>query len=204
MPSPPSAPKAKAKAAAKPKAAKASSGVKQVSKYIKLKPKGRTNPKSRKLSALPAKVRPSLTAGTVVIMLAGHFRGKRAVMLGSTKSGCIVVTGPYSVNGVPVRRVNPRYVIATSTKIAVTGIDASKFGDDYFKREKEAPKKKGEDAFMGQGAGAKKTIDPKRIADQKKVDATIVAGLKKDKVLLSYMKAKFSLTNETKPHAMKF
>ena len=50
-------------------------------------------------------------------------------------------TGPYSLNGVPLRRVNQKYVIATSTKVdltaAVTTI-ASKIDDAFFAREKSA------------------------------------------------------------------
>ncbi|RYY68783.1 hypothetical protein EON63_24420 [archaeon] len=40
-------------------------------------------------------------------------------------------TGPYSVNGVPLRRVNQRYVIATSTKVSLTGVDVSKVSLPY-------------------------------------------------------------------------
>ena len=44
--------------------------------------------------------------------------------------------GPYAINGVPLRRVNQRYVIATTTQVPLTGVDVSKVDDTVFKREK--------------------------------------------------------------------
>ena len=87
------------------------------------------------------KVRASCAPGTVVIMVAGRFRGKRAVVLKGTKSGLLLVNGPYSTNGVPLRRVNQRYVIATSTKVDLKGVDASKIDDEFFARNTKATKK---------------------------------------------------------------
>ena len=89
-----------------------------------------------------------------MILLAGRFRGKRVVLLKNLAQGVLLVTGPFKVNGVPLRRVNARYVIATSTKVDISGIDSSVVekvgGDAYFAREKKS-KAKGEDAFFKQG-----------------------------------------------------
>lgn len=105
-------------------------------------------------SIRPAKPRASLQPGTVVILLAGRFRGKRVVLLKHLPQGVLLVTGPFKVNGVPLRRVNARYVIATSTTVDISGVDEATLKkaseDGYFTKDKVA-KKQGEEAFFKQG-----------------------------------------------------
>ena len=54
------------------------------------------------------------------------------------------LSGPFKINGVPIRRVNQTYVIATSTKVDVSGVNVEKFDDSYFAREKKKAAKKTE------------------------------------------------------------
>lgn len=101
------------------------------------------------------KYRSSLVPGTVLILLAGRFRGKRVVLLKTLDQGVLLVTGPFKVNGVPLRRVNARYVIATSAKVDLKGIDDKTVekvtGAGYFSKEKKSKDDKSEEAFFKQG-----------------------------------------------------
>merc|ERR1712087_921487 len=111
-----------------------------------------------------AKLRKSITPGTVVILLAGRFRGRRVVVLKQLASGLLLVTGPYQVNGIPLRRVNQAYVIATSTSVDVESVDASKFSDEYFGNKTKSKTKKKGDEFMA-GDEEKNELSEERKAD---------------------------------------
>merc|ERR1711911_345149 len=120
------------------------------------------------------KVRQSLTPGTVLILLAGVHRGKRVVLLKSLKSGLLLVTGPYKINRVPVRRVHQHYVIATSTKLAVDKVEVTASIDDAcFRRIREKRLKKAEgDIFAQKKKGYKPSAQRK--ADQIVVDKQVL------------------------------
>ena len=114
-----------------------------------------THPYKARKSTHPARPRASLEPGSVLILLAGRFRGKRVVLLKHLKEGTLLVTGPFKINGVPLRRVNSRYVIATSAKVDLKGVDEKileKVGEpDYFTKDKASEKKSSEEAFFKQG-----------------------------------------------------
>merc|ERR1712216_532542 len=76
------------------------------------------------------------TPGTVCILLSGRFRGKRVIFLKQLEGGLMLVTGPHGVNGVPLRRVNQAYVIATKTKVSLAGLKTDAVTDAFFAREK--------------------------------------------------------------------
>merc|ERR1711885_2567 len=109
------------------------------------------------------KLRASITPGTVLILLAGHFKGKRVVFLKQLDSGLLLVTGPFKVNGVPLRRVPQSYVIATKTKINVDGLDIpASVSEEMFARE--GKKKKSADAMFEEAAEGYKPSNERKEA----------------------------------------
>ena len=61
------------------------------------------------------------------------------------------MTGPYKINGVPLKRVNQAYTMTTSTVVDVKGADVSKIDDAMFTRSR-SQKKADSAAFFAEGA----------------------------------------------------
>ncbi|KAI8384847.1 ribosomal protein L6e-domain-containing protein [Radiomyces spectabilis] len=157
-------------------------------------------PKVSRKSSKAVPLRSTITPGAVVILLAGRHRGKRVVVLKQLDSGLLLVTGPFKVNGVPLRRVNQAYVIATSTKIDISGVKIDdKFNDAYFKKsEKKANKE-----FL-EGDKKKEALPESKVADQKNVDKAIIDAVIKTPFLRQYLSTSFGLSKGQFPHNMKF
>ncbi|CAM6086534.1 unnamed protein product [Calypogeia fissa] len=151
------------------------------------------------------KLRPNITPGTVLILLAGYFKGKRVVFLKQMDSGLLLVTGPFKVNGVPLKRVNQSYVISTSTKINIGHYDLEKFSDSYFKQE-VMKKRKGESAFFqAEDEGEEQQpLSEERKSDQIAVDAYLIPIIDKVHDLKSYLSSRFSLKSGVNPHLLVF
>ncbi|KAL8214052.1 hypothetical protein R6Q57_003501 [Mikania cordata] len=157
-----------------------------------------------KRKARPTKLRSSITPGTVLIILAGRFKGKRVVFLKQLTSGLLLVTGPFKINGVPLRRVNQSYVIATSTKVDISGVNVEKFDDKYFGKKVEKKKKKGEGEFFETEKEEKSKLPQDKKDDQKTVDASLIASIEGVPDLKTYLGARFSLKAGMKPHELVF
>ena len=153
------------------------------------------------------------------------------VLLKNLDQGVLLVTGPFKINGVPLRRVNAKYVIATAEKVDLAGVDSKKIEEiaapNYFTADK-AKQKAGEEAFFQQGEKPqvrfwpsircmtsatsgppltplqKKEIATTRVADQKAIDKALIANIKKVELLGSYLATSFSLRKGDKPHEMKW
>merc|ERR1712086_463619 len=148
------------------------------------------------------KLRKSIAPGQVLILLAGHFKGSRVVFLKQLESGLLLVTGPYKVNGVPLKRVPQSYVIATKTSVNVSGVKVPDSVNDAFFTKPKATKKKDDELFFEKNK--EKTLDESRKSTQAAVDKAIEGAISKDAMLKAYLKAKFSLSKGEKPHLMSF
>lgn len=157
-------------------------------------------PLNRRIIRKPTKLRESITPGTVLILLAGRFKGKRVVFLQQLPSGLLLVCGPFKINGVPARRVNQAYVIATSTKIELpSDLDTSKFDDAFFKA---AEKDDGEKDEMFAADSKPKELSQEYLDAQKSVNSALLKAVPDE--YKGYLGTRFSLKDGDRPHLMKF
>ena len=143
-----------------------------------------------------------LTPGQIVILLSGRFRGRRCVFLKKLESGLLLVTGPYKLNGVPLKRVNQAYVLPTSTKINIDAKVAETVKDDLF--VKVIIESKEQRDFFEKDEDKKKRITKERSAAQVQVDTEVMKQIKDVDMLKDYLKNRFALKSGDKPHLMKF
>jgi large subunit ribosomal protein L6e len=159
----------------------------------------KTTPK--RFKPKPTKLRKSITPGTVLILLVGRFKGKRVVFLKQLASGLLAVTGPFKLNGVPIRRVHQATTLSTSTKVDLAKVDVAKITDETFKKETATKGTKAQ-KFFKDNLPKVSTSDARK-ALQKSVDTALLANIK-DKVVQKYIGARFTLTRKDAPHAMCF
>jgi large subunit ribosomal protein L6e len=153
-------------------------------------------------SPKPSKLRASITPGTILILLTGRFRGKRVVFLKRLNSGLLLVTGPFKFNGVPLKRVNQAYVLATKTKITlgnISGLD--KVDDKFFTK---VPVKRSElgEVIIPTEEEKKKRITDNRKSTQSSVDTEVRKAIQGTPFLKEYLQNRFGLKNGQQAHSL--
>ena len=150
-------------------------------------------PVARKHKNLPTKLRGGVTPGTVLIILAGKHEGKRVVFLKQLGSGQLLVTGPYKLNGVPLKRIPQCFTMPTSTKVDVSTAQFNAIDDAYFVKKV----KKSEGPLV-----EAKGVPAEKKAKQIEVDKAILG--KTSGLVKKYLATRFALSNGQFPHQLKF
>lgn len=147
-------------------------------------------------------IRKNIQPGQILILLSGRFRGRRVVFLKKLENGLLLVTGPYKYNGVPLKRVNQAYVIATQTKVDINGINLDAVKKDFFKRV--SIKRENEKDFFEEPQQKKERITDERRVAQANIDTQVKKAVDGIPMLNAYLKNRFALKNGDKPHLMNY
>ena len=116
------------------------------------------------------------------------------------------IIGPFKCNGVPLRRLNPIYCIATSVKIDVADVKIPENIDDaYFKVRKTFTKKdKKNTEKIIEKKEEKQVISDARKADQKTVDEQLLKKISAVPMLKEYISTLFTIPKGKAVHTLKF
>lgn len=153
----------------------------------------------------PARLRKDIAPGQVLILLSGRFRGRRVIFLKHLKSGLLLVTGPYKLNGVPLKRVNQAYVIVTRTRATLDVLpNAANLTDEMFASKVAVKRGTKASEFFEEPKKKKERITEERRTAQNTVDTVILKAVRATPHFKEYLQNRFALKQGDKPHLMQF
>ena len=101
-----------------------------------------------------------------------------------------------------MRRVDQAYVIATKTKVDVSGVKLPESVTDAYFKKPQTKRRKNQEMFE---EDEKKTeLSAEKKQDQAAVDSQVIAAIEKVDQLKPYLRAAFSLRKKQYPHNMAF
>ncbi len=123
--------------------------------------------------------------GTLLIFLHPlKYHGKKGILLNITSSGSWVITGPYQINGIPLQKIDPNYLIATGKQLNLAHLNFRIFTDSYFNTIRKIKKK--EENLLSQFE-KEYVLDAHKIR-QVFIDDSIRNEIRKDFFLFYYLK----------------
>ena len=125
--------------------------------------------------------------GSILILLGKKYNGKKCVFLKYSREGALIVSGPYSVNGIPLRRINRKNAIQTEINIDLTGLNIEFLNDKYFDYLKKSDE-------LSSRMQKEKLITLHRIR-QKIIDKFLEKEVKKNFFLEFYLRTKSKIKN---------
>lgn len=152
------------------------------------------------------RLRKSITPGTILITLLPPNLGRRVIFLKQLPSGYLLCAGPRCLNTMPLHRIRPTYVIATSTKLDISKVKLGKINEKELFRQKRHKKSRSDPKvfFKEEKKDEKVKNDRPLVAATKAIDKQLLPLIKKVPYLAKYLRARFSLGRATYPHLIKF
>jgi large subunit ribosomal protein L6e len=143
--------------------------------------------KQKKISRKKRYKEKLLQKGSILILLGKKYNGKKCVFLKYSREGALIVSGPYSINGVPLRRINHKNALQTEININLTGLNIEFLNDKYFDYLKKSDE-------LSSRMQKEKLITLHRIR-QKVIDKFLEKEIKKNFFLEFYLKTKSKIKN---------
>ncbi|AEA38705.1 60S ribosomal protein L6B (nucleomorph) [Cryptomonas paramecium] len=128
--------------------------------------------------------------GSIVIISFGKLRGKKAIILRTTKCQMFVISGPFSLNGISIRRIKPGHIITTRNRLDVDSVNTRIFDDEYFIFLKKSRKRGNQDL--------KNRLKMAHALREIHIDRYLLNQISTNLFLKAYLKAKYTQNSYTK------
>lgn len=132
--------------------------------------------------------RTDLAKGMVVVVLEGIFASKRVVYLKGLEGNLALCAGPKSINGVPLFKIDERYLLATSTVLDINvNVDIDEENIILTKRDDYTT-----------------PMDAEMTDAEKKIDEEIAKAVKEIKFMKSYLSEPFEIDTTRNFYSLKY